>query len=89
MKYRNDNKEVATKVLEHLEGELEDICKYNCLYEMLVEREMYEEAEYIEKIASDEWRHADRLWSMLGKFDINIPQKIEELWDKVEEIFEE
>ena len=87
MKYHNEQ-EVAQKVLDYVKEELEGICEYNELYESLRAIGLNDEAIDIEKIASDEYRHADKLWRMLGNFDINVPQTINELWDKVEEIFD-
>lgn len=87
MKY-HDEKEIAARLVAELEDELEGICSYDCLHKTLIEHEMYEAADIIEKIASDEWRHAERLWRMLDDFEVEIPKKIDELWDKVEEIFE-
>jgi bacterioferritin (cytochrome b1) len=87
MKYRNE-KEVAERVLKELEDELEGICSYDCLYKMLKEHDMDDEAIVIEHIASDEYRHAEKLWRMLSKFEIDIPQKYHDLWSKVEDIFD-
>ena len=87
MKYHNE-KEIAEKILAELEDELEGICTYDCLFQTLTEHNMNDEATIIEHIASDEYRHADKLWRMLDNFDIDIPQKIHHLWDKVEEIFD-
>ena len=87
MKYHNEH-EVAEKVLAYLKDELEGICEYNELYESLKNLGMDKEAITVERIASDEYRHAEKLWHMLGKFNIEVPQAINDLWDKVEEIFD-
>ena len=81
-------RELAEKVIAELEDELEGICSYDCLYKMLEENDMHEEAMVIERIANDEYKHANKLWDMLGKHEIEIPQKIHTMWDKVEEIFD-
>ena len=81
-------RDIAERLVAELEDELEGICKYDCFHKMLVEYGMEDEAKVIERIASDEWRHADKLWRMLDNFEIEIPKKIHELWDKVDEIFE-
>jgi hypothetical protein len=49
---------------------------------------MDKEAITVERISSDEYTHAEKLSHMLGKFNIEVPQTINDLWDKVEEIFD-
>jgi bacterioferritin (cytochrome b1) len=81
--------EIIKHLTDELEDELEGICKYNTLYEALEGLQMHDEADRIERIASEEYYHAkilmDVLWMM--NVDVSDHPKIKDDWAKVKRIF--
>lgn len=82
--------EIIKHITDELEDELEGICEYNKVYEALTELKMHDEADRIERIASEEYYHAkilmDILWMM--NIDISHHAKIQDDWAKVKRIFD-
>lgn len=81
--------ELVDVLIDELEDELEGIKKYDKLYDSLVAHKMHDEAEVIESIASDEYKHACAIWDMLKEMDVDLSmhEKIQSDWDCVKKIF--
>jgi rubrerythrin len=88
MDTHEEKMEIAKKLIAELEEELEGIIKYDCLFNELGSKGMVKEAVVIQSIASEEYWHAMKIWRLLDQFEIEMPEKIETLWDKVSDIFD-
>lgn len=73
-----------------LKEELGDICTYNSLYEDLKEAGLHYEARQVEKIANDEYTHAEALADMLNMHGKNFSHDLEVsmLWKKAKAAFD-
>lgn len=81
---------INKQMLDALSEELDDIAKYNDIYEKACEAGEYDTADLVEKIARDEYAHAQGLWKCLKKknaYDPHHHSHIEEKWHKANEIF--
>lgn len=79
------------KMVDALREELDDIAKYNTLYEEACAMGDTTTAHVVERIARDEFTHAEALMGWLRKRDAYDPVKhndIEQKWHKALHIFE-
>lgn len=86
MKTKDD---IIMCLVARLKEELGDVCTYNTLYEDLKEAGLHYEAREVEKIANDEYAHAEALAHLLkvhGKDTSNDPE-IASLWEKAKAAF--
>jgi rubrerythrin len=77
-------------LIDSLEDELEDIIKYDLMYNKACEHHDYEAAEMLRNIANDEYTHAKALWHELsrkGLYDPQVHTDIEGKWHTVKKIF--
>lgn len=84
------NKEkILENLTEELEEELEGIKKYEDVYNSLKAVGLDAEADVIEAIAGDEYKHACALWDMLNEHgvDLSSHEKISKGWECVKKIF--
>lgn len=81
--------EILEHLTEELEDELEGIKEYEDVYNSLVAEGLYAEADVIEDIAGDEYKHAQALWDMLKKHGVDLShhEKIQKSWECVKKIF--
>lgn len=86
----NNKEEIVKHLTEELEEELEGIKDYEDVYNSLVALGLYAEADVIEDIAGDEYKHACALRDMLKKHgtDLSHHEKIQKDWDCVKKIFD-
>ena len=89
MKEHYKKEEITEKLIDELEDELEGIISYDKLYDSLVAHKMHEEAEVIESIAGQEYKHACTIWDMLKDHDVDLSEheEIQSKWDCVKKIF--
>lgn len=83
--------EVLSCLVSKAKEELSDVISYNLLYESLKSHEMCDDAEEIEHIANQEYRHAKTIFELLMErgYDIHDNAEIMSLLRKVKEIFDE
>lgn len=76
-------------LIARLKEELGDICTYNTLYEDLKEAGLHHEAREVEKIANDEYTHAEALAYLLNTHskDTSKDPEIASLWEKAKAAF--
>lgn len=90
MELKTHTEEDLVKFLvSRLKEELTDVDTYNSLYELFEMRGMYDEAEDIEDIARDEFKHAEILSDILEEhgYDLHSDQDIKTLWHKAKKAF--
>ena len=90
MKNVYTEEELREKLTDELEDELEGIKEYDKLYDSLKAHKMHEEAEIIESIANDEYKHACALWDLLKDMGVDLSEheEIQSKWDCVKMIFD-
>lgn len=73
----------------HLKDELTDVEKYAELYDALEAQGFHDEADDIEEIARDEFKHATIIYDILDDwgYDIHQHHDITMMWHKAKEIF--
>ena len=83
--------EVLNCLVAKAKEELNDVISYDLLYESLKHHEMYDDAEEIEHIANQEYKHAKIIFELLLErgYDIHSNAEITSLLKKVDEIFDE
>lgn len=81
--------DIVKKLTEELEEELEGICEYNDTYDSLVKLGYKDEADRIERIASEEYYHAKILMDILEMMGVDLTHhtKIHTDWARVKKIF--
>ena len=81
--------EIVQKLTKELEEELEGILEYNELYNSLVALGCKDEADRIERIASEEYYHAKILQDILWMMNVDVSHHIiiNNHWQKVKKIF--
>ncbi len=86
----NTKEEILEHLIEELEEELEGIKEYENVYNSLVALGLYAEADVIEDIAGDEYKHACALRDMLMEHgaDLSHHEKIQKGWECVKAIFD-
>lgn len=86
-----DDNEITACLISKAKEELEDVISYNLLYKSLDENEMFDDADDIEHIANQEYRHAHIIFELLLErgYDVHDNAEITSLLNKVKEIFDE
>ena len=82
--------EIIENLTEELADELEGIKNYEDVYNSLIANGLDAEADVIEDIAGDEYKHACALWDMLKKHgaDLSSHPTIHNDWECVKKIFD-
>ena len=85
----HNKEELLNNLTEELEEELEGIINYEDVYNSLMANGLDAEADVIEDIAGDEYKHACALWDMLKKHGVDLSghERITEGWERVKKIF--
>lgn len=83
------SEELLTKLKARLLEELNDVINYNNLYEELINSENKEDADIIERIANDEYSHAEAITYILEKHGVCLDETAREKWKSVCIIFDE
>lgn len=85
----NNKEEILKHLTEELDEELEGIKDYEDVYNSLKDMGLHAEADVIEDIAGDEYKHACALWDMLKKHGVDLShhEKIQKDWECVKRIF--
>lgn len=85
----HNKEEILENLTEELEDELEGIINYEDVYNSLRAKGLDAEADVIEAIAGDEYKHACALWDMLKKHGVDLSghEKISKDWECVKKIF--
>lgn len=81
--------ELITLLRAELKEELEGIIKYNEMYEAAKDIGWNDAARTIERIACDEWAHANYLREMILDHEELLSPEIIALWDKAGAVFNE
>lgn len=76
--------EVERLLKDRLKKELLDVIEYSELYEIV----NYYDKQEIERIAIDEFRHAQHIECMMEDREIKSDDEIKELWFKAKKCFE-
>lgn len=81
--------ELLKHLVDELGEELEGIKKYEDVYNSFVALGLKGEASEIERVATDEYKHACILWDILKKHNVDLTHhdKIQKDWERVQEIF--
>lgn len=86
----NDKNEFVEHLKNRLKEELTDVDTYNSLYESFKAHGFCDEAQDIEAIACDEFRHAECLEEILREHghDVSTDKEISSLWHRAKQVFE-
>ena len=89
MKSLYSKEEILKHLTDDLEDELEGIIRYEDIYHSFISHGLHAEAEEIEEIANDEYKHACVLWDILKEHGVDLTrhEKIQRDWDSVKAIF--